>query len=62
MASINRELNVEYFGIKIRKIEPVINPVEGFKVKVPFFLGHPVYRQLRIKKRLRKKGGKELKE
>ena len=42
MVSINRELNVDYFGIKIRKIEPVIKPVEGFKVKVSFFLGHPV--------------------
>ena len=46
MASIDRELNADYFGIKIRKIEPVIKPVikpvEGFKVKVSFFLGHPV--------------------
>ena len=32
----------DYFGMKIRKIEPVINPVEGLKVKFPLILAHPV--------------------
>ena len=35
-------MNADYFGIKIRKIEPVINPVEGLKVKLPLILAHPV--------------------
>ena len=32
LVSINRDINA-IFGIKMRKIEPTINPVEGLKVK-----------------------------
>ena len=42
MVSFDRELHANYFDAKIRKIESVTKPVEGFKVKVSFFLGHPV--------------------
>ena len=42
LVSFDRELHASYFGAKIRKIELVIKPVEGFKIKVSFFLGHPV--------------------
>ena len=34
MVSFNRKLHADYFGAKIRKIQPVTKPVEGFKVKV----------------------------
>ena len=38
----NRKLPGDYFGMKIRKIEPVINAVEGPKLKFPLILAHPV--------------------
>ena len=46
LLSIDRELDVDYFGIKIRKIEPVINPVEGLIFKFPLILAHPVHGHL----------------
>ena len=41
LVSFNRKLHADYFGAKIRKNQPVIKPVEGFKVKVSFFFGPP---------------------
>ena len=41
-AKLLASLHADYFGAKIRKIQPVTKAVEGFKVKVSFFLGHPV--------------------
>ena len=42
LALFEMKLPDDYFGMKIRKIEPVKNPVEGLKVKFPLILAHPV--------------------
>ena len=42
LLSTDRELTVDYFGAKIRKIKPLIKLVEGLKVKVTLFLNDPV--------------------
>ena len=43
MVLFDRKLPGDYFGMKIRKIGPVINAVEGPKLKFPLILAHPVF-------------------
>ena len=41
---INRKLNGNYFGTKIRKIEPIIQFVEGLKATATLLLAGPVFK------------------